>query len=71
MKILDYFENPQTFLKNRETLPDAVVKFMGSFFTILWEINPENLFYATDRFDLPHYYLLYMQSSTLFPKIMR
>ena len=44
---------------------------MGSYFTILWEINPEHLMLLTERFELPHYQSLYTYSSAIFQKIIK
>ncbi len=70
-KILDFIEKPQAFFNGNNELPESVVKFMGSYLTILWEIDPQYLKLARELFDLPRYKHLYMQSSNLFQKVMK
>jgi hypothetical protein len=68
-KILTHLENPQLY--ENGLLPDSITKFMASYFTILWDINPEYLSLVKDRFDLPHYRSLFTFSSKLFQKVIR
>jgi hypothetical protein len=55
--VQDFFE------KNKD---DIVIKFMASYYTILWEIDPNHLLLISEKFESPNYESLYKFSSTLF-----
>jgi hypothetical protein len=54
LKVITYLEDPKLYVQDMGKLPDSITKFLASYFTILWEMNPEHLRLVKERFDLPH-----------------
>ena len=52
-------------------LDECKIKFLASFFNIIFEIKPERLIPIAARFQLPQYGSIYKYSSAIFQKILK